>query len=501
MRSPAYGSFSRNIRNPTLMAMLGSAGFHAVLAMFSLLKPAESQPGRLRIVSLVPPGTVQTALGAKKATTLPVPSGVPPINMSNVPQFGELPGTTPFALPSGALLPKSNISSIDLRKLRTADLPQRSFSVAKSLDFSQSASQNSGNLPSPTAGQMLANQSGNFGSSRSGTFVPPPLPQNPAMPNVASGPMLNGNGLNGLYSGQTPAPFSSPDGSTVPSSSDPANPTDPGNSTESVGVPPVQASSPEAKSSVRNWLQAQSLRYGQQISVQTGRPLIATNASEACDAKQGGTVRVAAIYAPNKTFPLNDAIEIIESASTPGLNQAASRAVRKFPIEPAGAYQSFTYSVAVPYSESFCQALQQKTPASSPKPTDTASPEPTPTGPELTPTGPSKQTSQPKPATEPAATPPSAQSNPTTMPTVPSRVRTSPLKPNLPSSNSSPLQSEPLFSPTEPITPSNVPLPRPDVTKPESPKASPEPKTDSSLLGPLPSPAISPSEAAPSPSP
>ncbi|NJM76001.1 MAG: hypothetical protein HC852_09675 [Acaryochloridaceae cyanobacterium RU_4_10] len=55
MRSRRSESFSGAFRNPTLMAMLGSVGFHGVLVLFSALRPADSQTNHLRIVSIAPP--------------------------------------------------------------------------------------------------------------------------------------------------------------------------------------------------------------------------------------------------------------------------------------------------------------------------------------------------------------------------------------------------------------------------------------------------------------
>ena len=496
MRSPAYGSFPRNIRNPTLVAMVGSVGFHGLLAIISVLKPAESQPGRLRIVSLAPPGAAQTLPSTSQSKALPVPNGVPPISLSQVPPIGQ-PGIGPFALPMGSLVPKSSISSSDLQKLRTANLPERSFaSVTRSSDLKQPSfgrmERPNSQIPlqSPEIAKLPPIESG-FGSSRSERFSPPTSPQYSNLPPVPSAPLAN-NGLDGFYGGQ-PQPLTNPDGAVA--LSDPTIPGNQVNTTESVGAPPDQTSSVETKSGFKKWLQAKSQLYGQQISSQQGRPLVAVNSQEACDAKQDGTALVSAIYAPNGTLAGSESIEILESASTPALNQAALRAVKKYRPEPAEVYQALTFKVAIPYSEAVCQTLQPKT--ATPQPSGAASSKSTPV-----PASELKipvKTPEQKPSVTPTAIPtPAAQSKPTATPILSPKEKTRPATPSLNSPSTSPLRSEPLVSPAVPIEPSSLPSPTPKTKNTDS---SSTPKTDSSILGPLPAPAISPSETAPSPSP
>lgn len=337
MRSPRSESSSRTLRNPTLIAMLGSVGIHGALAIFSVLHPAESQTNHLRIVSIAP----QPVAPKSQGTGLPVPNSLPPINLGEVPQLPPIPSTSAIKIPSSMYIPSSG--SLKLPKITNP--PIRSF-VPPSLANPKGAPNSIGTLVPPNI--PSGNNDASTPSSSLGRATPDysqySVPRSSNLPKLASEEFQKNN--ESLY-----ARSSSP----TPSSSE----TPPGVS--------VGDTSSEVRTQARTWLQAQERRYGQKLSLQAGQSLTADYPIEACASQQQGVARVVAIYGPNGTVATR---EIIELAPNPILDKAAIAEVDRFRPEAANVYQAFNFAVRIPYSTKVCEAAQPQ-----PSPTQIPSPE------------------------------------------------------------------------------------------------------------------------------
>lgn len=473
MRSSAPGSFSRGLRNPTLLAMLGSAAFHGMLVLISALKPAESQPNRLQIVSLAPRGTARQ-FNASGAPTLSVPSELPPIGLGNVPQFSELPSTTTFTTPSQSFFTGSRQSSIDLNKIRTADVPQRSFPDVKIPDYSASSVSPGDFFPlqPPTSAKFpTVKPGGNFPISR--------IDPNPTQFDPSQNSGLPGLAANSAGTGIEPFP-QSPFGPGSTESMVPPSGTESGGSSSIIGA---DSSSLEAKARLKPWLQAQSLLSFQNLSVQRGPRLAADYPAEACTDKKTGTALIAAVFGPDgKVASRNDSVEILESTGSEVLDEAARAAVAKYSPPPAKGSQALNFTVDVPYSEAVCQALKtQSSPSPQPgdKPAGKSSTQPSavPTPRASSTTKPSRGSKSPTAnptlkgvpgsKTAPGQLPPEATDSPKTTP-VPSIVPETPR----PSSSSPTLEPSTMTNPSPSAAPSSAasslePLPSPEISTPQ----------------------------------
>jgi hypothetical protein len=125
MQSRRSESFGGILRNPTLMAMLGSVGFHGVLVLFSALHPADSQTNPLRIVSIAPQPVAPKGQPKGQGMGLPVPNSLPPINLGKVPELPASPDISALKIPPSQSLYMP--SSGGIGKLRIANPPVRSF--------------------------------------------------------------------------------------------------------------------------------------------------------------------------------------------------------------------------------------------------------------------------------------------------------------------------------------------------------------------------------------
>ncbi len=443
MRSPRSKSSSRALRNPTLIAMLGSAGIHGALAIFSVLHPAESQTNHLRIVSIAP----QPVAPKSQGTGLPVPNSLPPINLGKVPQLPPIPSTSAIKIPSSMYIPPSG--SLKLPKITNP--PIRSF-APPSLANPNGAPGSIGTLVPPNV--PTGNNDASTPSSPSGRATPDysqySVPRSSNLPKLASEEFQKNS--ESLYARSSP-----------PSPSE----TPPG--TASVGD-----TSSEVRTQARTWLQAQERRYGQKFSLQAGQSLTADYPIEACASQQQGVARVVAIYGPNGTVATR---EIIELAPNPILDKAAIAEVDRFRPEAASVYQAFNFMVRIPYSTKVCEAAQPKpspTPPPSSEASDRPSSTPQPSAPQLSNPHPSSN-SVPQPSFPSAKPLPEPKGIAPAEPIPPDQVQPPPQAPQpQPSATANPapsgaagsLESNP---PSSTVAPSLEPLPNPSIV-PESPK-------------------------------
>jgi TonB family protein len=347
MRSRRSESFSGAFRNPTLMAMLGSVGFHGVLVLFSALRPADSQTNHLRIVSIAPPSVSTTP--QNPGMGLPVPNSLPPINLSKVPQLPPTPDTSAIKMPASMYInPSGSIGrpKITNPPIRSFELPSIVNPGVGSVDRSGST----GVLPPPTVPTENSASPNFTPSSRAKPDYSGYAPsKNPDLPKVNQGEFQQSNDL---YARSSPSNTSEPSSETV------------------------SVDTSEVRSKARTWLQAQEQRYGQKLSLQAGQSLTADYPSDACASQQQGSVRVAALYGPDGTLVTR---EIIESATSPSLDQAAIAEVARFRPDAAGVYQAFNFTVRVPYSAKVCGSTQPKlspTPSSEASDRPSANPQP-----------------------------------------------------------------------------------------------------------------------------
>jgi TonB family protein len=444
------------LRNPTLMAMLGSVGFHGVLVLFSALHPADSQTNPLRIVSIAPQPVAPKGQPKGQGMGLPVPNSLPPINLGKVPELPASPDMSALKIPPSQSLYMPPSGGVG--KLKIANPPVRSF-VPPSL-----VNPGVGNVtPDGRPGNTGVLSPPNVPPENNGASPSPFTPssrtkfdyskyapsKNPDLPKVNQGEFQQNS--EGLYARSSP-----PDSSGTPS----------GTPSETA---PVGNSSSEVRTQARTWLQAQEQRYGQKLSLQAAQPLTADYPVEACASQQQGLVRIAALYGPDGTLVSR---EVIESATSPSLDQAAIAEVTRFRPEAANIYQAFNFTVRIPYSTKVCAATQPKSP-----PTPTSSPEAS-----------DRPTSNPQPSQS------QPSSNPVPQPTF---------------SPTNPLPEPKRIAPAEPIPPDRVqpPSQAPEPSAAPNPASSgaadsPErsfssPGSGGSSLEPLPNPSIDPGTSNP----
>jgi hypothetical protein len=499
-------SFRGVMQNPTAVAMLGSTAIHGLLVITSVLSPAESQSvDRLRLVNLAPPSAPATRSNPNPNAGLLVPNDLPPINVGEVPQLGPLPDITQFTTPN---IPPSqsfyvgNSRSLTVGKLPITNPPQRSVPITqlpvygtpnlgtsnfKTPNLGSSGFPSSGNLPNngnslippqsvlgPLAGTPPSIGSGPSGQPSSATqpnYSGYNVSRNPSLPQLSGEPLRNSDLVN-LYArpsaGTASEPVENPE----------ANPVNPG------------AVTPETRDSFKKLLQERSAAIGQPLSAQTGPRLTAAYPASACPTKQDGLAIISAVYAPNGALATDfESIQVVQSAATPALNQAAIAAVKAYPQPPAaGIYQAFNYTVDIPYSAAVCGKSAAPT-----KPVQPSS------SPSLLPIAP-KPTKIPLPST-----PPAPLFSPNTMPApvgkpgapqVSPSPQASPPQSELPSTAfpSSPKSPSafpsPDFIPPNETPPASKPDPSASVAPPRPQPSSVETAPPSGDLEPLPSPAI-----------
>lgn len=409
--------------------MLGSVGIHGVLAIVSLLHPAESQTNSLRIVSIAP----QPAVPKNPGLGLPVPNSLPPINLGKVPQLPPIPSTSAIKIPPSMYIPSSGA----LKLPKITNPPIRSF-APPSLVNPNEAPGNIGTLVPPNV--PPGNNGASTPSSPSGRATPDysqySVPRSSNLPKLSSGEFQQNS--EGLY-----ARSSSPSSSESP-----------------LGPAPVGATSSEVRAQARTWLQAQERRYGQKLSLQGGQSLTADYPVEACPSQQQGVARVAAIYGPNGIVATR---EIIESAPNPILDKAAIAEVDRFRPEAANVYQAFNFMVRIPYSTTVCEAAQPK-PSPTQAPSSEASDRPSS----------NPQPSSPQPSNNSVPQPSFPPAKPLSEPKGIAPAEPIPLDqvqppPQAPQSQPSPADPPKPNPPSSTVAPSLEPLPNPSII-PETPK-------------------------------
>jgi TonB family protein len=469
MQPSVSESFSKTLQTPTVLAMLGSAGVHVILIIISALKPAEGQPQRFQIVNLPPKSsTNQTVPIPGSGSTLPVPNGLPPVSLGNVPEMGALPDFSSFPLPpSQSFFTGSNLgsglSSIDPNQLRIRNPPQPSF-PNQPRPKSTSPTDPNGVTPlqPPNTAQLpnviaLENAPSNLSDPNSRQFSG----NNSKLSSLSAEPFSARNALNDLYGQKISQSPSTPATSTALSNTPGSENTD-DVSTETKFV--------ESRKNLTRWLAAQSLLNVHQMSAQKGPQLTAAYPIESCASQQNGTAVVAAVYGPDGSVSSQSgAVQILESAPNPVMNQAAIAAVSAYRVEPKKVPQAFTFTVDIPYSSAVCASAQPK---SSPKRSPSASPSASPK-PSNTPSQ-STQRSSPKPtrpssaqSSTPSPSIPASNPTPSSVPQPPA-ASPSVMTPESPSSASPSSSAPPSIIETAPSSPNMEPLPSPSISVPES---------------------------------
>jgi hypothetical protein len=342
-------------RNPTILAMIGSAGLHGVLVLFTALKPAESVPAPLRIISLDPGSGTNNLNGLLPSNGLPVPNGLPPINLGDVPELSTVPGLSGLGQSSPqSVYFGSDKSKVDLSNLSGRNPPQKSVAGQQGPVFGLKLPKTPSKPPADPA-QSLA--SGNRLSAEKlqeqQDRAKYAINQNPARPNL------------------TPGTFQ-------PSFPDPSGASSPTPSASLTPASPTGDSAAPVRDKYTGWLQAKSQVLGQPISTQSGPTLTAEYPQSACNTKVGGSALIAGVFGPDGAIaPGSDSIQVLQSAETLALTRAAISTVEGYRVAvPSGIYQSLSFKVDIPYSEAACTAQSspkapiQPSPSSSPSPTE-----------------------------------------------------------------------------------------------------------------------------------
>jgi hypothetical protein len=524
-------SFRGMMQNPTVVAMLGSTAIHGLLVVTSAFSPAESQSvDQLRIVNLAPPSSSTNDPSSKPNpnNNLLVPNDLPPISLGEVPQMAPLPDLSQFSTPN---IPPSqsfyagDARSLSVGKLPTTNPPQRSVQVSRLPTYGVP------NFRTPNYGTPNL---GSSGLSSSGGNPPPSpngLPNSNGLPNNGAGLIPPQSVLGPLSEGTFPGSGSAPSGqssaATQPNypgynvsrnpglpqlSGEPLRNSDlvdlyarpnPENATAKSPVenPSVNPASPGAvtpgtRDSFKKLLQERSAAIGQPLSAQTGPRLTAAYPASACGTKQDGLAIISAVYGPKGALATDfKAIQVVQPAATPALNQAAIAAVKAQPQPAAaGIYQAFNYTVDIPYSAAACgrAATPAKPVQTSPAPSSLpVVPKPTKIPLPSTPPVPlSAPTAIPSPIGKPIA--PQASPSPRTSPSLPGAASPAPVSSPKPSS----AFPSPDFIPSREVPPPSKPSPDASVAPPRpQPQPSPVETTPQATpptgdIGPLPSPAI-----------
>jgi outer membrane biosynthesis protein TonB len=337
-------------RNPTILAMIGSAGIHGVIVLFTGLNPAESLPAApLRVISLDPGSDTTDLNGLLPSNGLPVPNGLPPINIGDVPTYlGSDPSKIDFGNLFGRNPPQKSDAGAQ-GPVIGRNLPKNPKKLSTDPTKSPSSEDNRSLL------EKLQEQQNRVNYATNPNQVPPNLKQGTVQP---------------LF------PDPTPDASPAPS----ASPT--------LASPTGDSAAP-ARKKFNDWLEAKSQAYKQPVSTQSGPTLTAEYPQSACNTKVGGAASIAAIFGPDGSIaPGSDSIQVIQSAETLALTRAAVSTVERYRVPvPSGIYQSLNFKVDIPYSEAACatqsspKAPIQTSPSPTepiekviPKPSSTASP-------------------------------------------------------------------------------------------------------------------------------
>jgi hypothetical protein len=442
-------------RNPTILAMIGSAGIHGVFVLFSAVNPAESLPTPLRIIS-IDSGSSTTDLNRLLASNgLPVPNGLPPINLGDVPELSTLPDVSKLGRPpSQSMYLGSDPSTLNLGKISIANPPQKSIAGSQSPVYGF-------NLPKDPSLKIKGSPQFPLGGKFS---------DNPALMSKGQKPLIYPDYS---FNPNQPPPNVAP-GTVAPSSTNPGSIKEDGkidSGTPSGMISPSPSISPDIAASGDNaakareqyakYLESQKQAYGQALSTKPGPRLTASYPLSACsDKKVEGSALIAAIFGPDGSIK-GDTIQVIQAAETLALNRAAIAAVKAYQLpNPSGISQSFTFPVEIPYSEAVCNAQSspkapvKESPSTTPPPAVSPSPSPQISSPTIKPT-PTPQSSSS--TLKPTPTP----QGPVDNPVPPGLITPSPEA----SQSSSPTRQSP---PTLNATQSPEPLPAPSIAVPEA---------------------------------
>jgi hypothetical protein len=327
MRTSSSQAFEAFLRNPSILAMIGSVGVHAVLVLFSGLRPAESlPPPPLRVISLTPGSRPTNLNSLLPPNALPVPNGL----------LGDIPVGMNAMDIAKASSPFVNLPS--------TNTPQQSSAGAGAV-VKAPLPKNPGKA-SQKAGQSKTGDQNAKGKSQSKSedysIYKPDL--NQVQPKVTSGSTE-------LASGPSTAPSSS----TAPSPGNLGNPA-PLTGTVDTGI----------KGAFGVFLQERSVFYKENISSQSVS--IASDYSpETCQNKSQESATIGAIFRSDGSFTQNEKdITTMSSASTGVLNDVAKAAVKSYRTpNPPGKYQAYVFTVDIPYSAALCKP-KSSSPAPSP---------------------------------------------------------------------------------------------------------------------------------------
>jgi hypothetical protein len=449
-------------RNPTLIAMVVSVGFHGVFALFTLLLPANSRtPENMRLVGIIPTAPQSTIPDTNDPNaTLPVPNA-PPLG------FGDSPfGTT--GLERFLQNPSPSDAQPSRQPAQTAFAPSRGgggFNIPIK------------DVPYRAPGRQIPTIKG--GSSSSGRLGPLATPQRPGSWSSAYDRSQWGKGLPSLQQGES----SGGSGSLL-------DPGQFGSGTESFGrQPPIS----QAKKNLSDFYEAQKQTGAALSGVQSGGTLTAAFPAAACSAALPGgitTIPIAARFGNDGRYVGH--LSVLEGSGVPALDNAAIAQVTSQRVTPASIEQIFSFQVQIPYSEAVC-----------PKPTPTT---PAPATP-VTPTTPTTQPSTPASTSTPTAPTPST---PTTEPKAsPSPGAPTGPKPDNGLRDDAPLPgaaSTPAPAPAAPASPAAPPPapapaaePAPAAPPPSPAPAAPPAPEPAPTVEPLPSPEIAPPAPEPAP--
>jgi hypothetical protein len=352
-------------RNPTILAMIGSAGIHGAIVLFTAFKPAESLPSPLRVISLDPgSGTPNLSGLLPSSNGLPVPNGLPPINLGDVPELSTVPGLSGLGQSSPqSIYFGSDGSKVDLSNISGRNPPQKSVAGQQGPVFGLNLPKNptkpsTDSTKSPLSGIFSGNRSLTENLQEQQDKVKYAVNPSQVPPNLNPGTFQPDSGT----SLSAPSPASSPTSSAFP------------NATSPNSASPTGDSAAPVREKYTGWLQAKSQVLGQPISTQSGPALTAEYPQSACNTKVGGSALIAGVFGPDGSIaPGSDSIQVLQSAETLALTRAAISTVEGYRVPvPSGIYQSLSFKVDIPYSEAACTAQSSpKAPIIEPSPSPT----------------------------------------------------------------------------------------------------------------------------------
>jgi hypothetical protein len=434
------GSLSATFRSPTFIAMFGSAIVHGILALVTLLMPANSRPAEnMRLVGIVP---AAPETNAAPGSTLPVPN-TPSLGTGDTPLLPGLEQWMQAIKPAGA--------DPTRQPAQTIRIP----SGGGGLKFPTA------NVPFPAPGQRIPTAKGSGNPSKKGVKLPRPNAGQYAYDLSRWRPS---GSIPNLQEGQVgPGQLSEPNFSGTSGPSDTSN----------FNSPPQSS----ANENLRAWLAPQNLPS------QPGGTLRAKFPASACSAGRGSVVPIAARFGTDGQYAGN--LVLLEESGIPAIDDAAIAKVQSYRVKPEKIDQVFNFQVEVPYSKEVCGDPTPPTPANNSgtaAPSPTASPKPTavPTSPKVSPSStaaPNPGTAPSEPSSPPPALPQVQPDNnlrpdaPLPGAATPSTPKSAPAVESLPPP--APAPSTPAPAPTPAPSPADPPPAPAPVDPPPAPEAPP----------------------------